>query len=127
MDDLKEPIKGLGNDIIEVNRIEEVLERHGQKFLDKLFTPKEQAYCAQYRDHARRLAGRFAAKEAIVKALGTGFSPHVAWRDIEILNDREGKPYVILSQRVKEHFNHPRLYISISHCRAYATAVAIYY
>lgn len=116
---------GLGNDIIEVSRIQQVIARFGNKFLDKVFTEGEQNYCLRHRDSARHFAGRFAAKEAIVKALGTGFRTGITWLDIEIKNNNEGKPIVILSQRLLEESGHPHIHLSISHCREYATAVAI--
>ncbi len=115
-------IKGLGNDIIEISRIEGVIARLEKRFLDRVFTKKEQEYCLKHKESAKNFAGRFAAKEAIVKALGSGIS----WLDMEILNDENGKPVVYLSSTVKEHFDDPKIMISISHCKEYATAVAIY-
>lgn len=119
-------IHGIGTDIIEVKRIEQAIQRYGQRFLDRLFSQSEQDYCSRHRDHARHYAGRFAAKEAIVKALGTGFGDNISWLDIEITNDEHGKPHVILSDKVKEAYNFPQLLLSISHCREYATAFAIW-
>lgn len=118
-------IFGLGTDIIEVKRIEGAIERFGQRFLDRLFTPQEQAYCLRYKDSGRHFAGRFAAKEAIAKALGSGFREHLGWSDLEISNDEQGKPYVILSERLKISTQGLELLISISHCHDYATAVAL--
>lgn len=119
-------IHGIGTDIIEVSRIAANIQKHGQKFLDKVFTKEEQAYCLSFRESNRNFAGRFAAKEAIVKALGTGLSHGLNWLDIEILNNQQGKPYLLLSDTFKEHFNHPKIHISISHCHEYATATAIW-
>lgn len=118
-------IDGVGTDIIEVTRIEQAIERHGQRFLDRIFTSKEQLYCQQYIFSARHFAGRFAAKEAVVKALGTGFRRGISWTDIEISNDTEGKPTVLLSSSLNALYDPFRLHLSISHCREYATAVAI--
>lgn len=114
-------MKGLGSDIIEVERIEASIQKHGARFLDRLFTPEEQAYCNLFRDAARHYAGRFAAKEAIAKALGTGFGDHLSWLDIEILNDEQGKPIPHLPERLLKG----TLELTISHCKAYALAVAI--
>lgn len=114
----------LGCDIIEVSRIDANIQRYGKRFLDRIFTPVEQEYCAKYRQPSRHYAGRFAAKEAIVKALGTGISQAIGWLDIEIVNTPEGKPVVALSEAASEHFGHPQFEISISHCRDYAMAVA---
>lgn len=119
-------ILGLGNDIIEIARIEKNLEEYGKKFLDRLFTFSEQEYCNRYNDSGRHYAGRFAAKEATVKALGTGFGEYISWLDIEILPDSMGKPEVTLSPRAREKFGFTRIILSISHCKTYATAVAIH-
>lgn len=119
-------IKGIGNDIIEIERIAASIEKHGQHFLDRIFTLREQKYCLRHHESARHFAGRFAAKEAIVKAFGTGFREGISWLDIEIHNTPEGKPQVNLSALLQNKFDHPKIEISISHCRTYATAVAIW-
>jgi holo-[acyl-carrier protein] synthase len=118
---------GLGTDIIEVRRIEKAIKRTGQRFLDRIFSEQEQAYCLKHRDAPRHFAGRFAAKEAVVKALGTGFRNGVTWLDVEILNDSSGKPYVYLSEKLKQEFQLHQLFLSISHSHDYATAVAVSY
>lgn len=118
------PIQGIGTDIIEIERIRSALNEHGERFLSRLFTPEERAYCTRYKDPVPHLAGRFAAKEAIVKALGTGMRPEM-WKEIEIINDALGKPEVLLSPRLRNLFPNAHLLLSISHCRAYATASAI--
>lgn len=119
-------ILGLGNDIIEIERIRLSIQNHGQHFLDRLFTPNEQKYCFEHQDPAPRYAGRFAGKEAIVKALGVGFGEHANWLDIEILANKEGKPIVHFSDKLMHHFDRPKILLSISHCKEYATAVAIW-
>lgn len=118
-------IRGIGNDIIEIERIRASIARHQAHFLNKVFTKDEQEYCLRHGDPAPRFAGRFAAKEAIVKALGTGFSQGITWLDIHIANNPEGKPYVMLSANMNALFNTPHILLSISHCRTYATAVAL--
>lgn len=118
-------IQGLGTDIIEIDRIATSIDRHGKKFLDRLFTSQEQEYCKKFREPARHFAGRFAAKEAIVKALGTGFGEKIGWLDIEIVSHKSGKPMVSLSPQVLKEFNSPRVMVSISHSKDYANAVAI--
>lgn len=115
----------IGNDIIEIERIKQSIEKYGDRFLDKLFTAREKEYCLRYADCERQFAGRFAAKEAIVKALGTGFTKEVGWKDIEIVNNERGKPLVFLSQKVLKSFGHLKVEVSISHCKQYATAVAL--
>jgi holo-[acyl-carrier protein] synthase len=85
-------IVGLGVDITEIDRIEAVIERRGRAFLERLFTPSEIAYCETHRHRAERFAGRFAAKEAAMKALGTGWARGVRWVDIEVVREPGGKP-----------------------------------
>ena len=118
-------IRGLGNDIIEISRMRSSIERHGLHFLNRLFSQKEQDYCYRFQDPSPHFAGRFAAKEAIAKALGTGFGAHLAWHDVEIINDEQGKPVVYLSTAVQEKHNNPKILLSISHCNEYAMATAI--
>lgn len=119
-------IAGLGNDIIEIGRVKEGFEEHGQRFLDRLFTKKEQEYCQKQKDPFPRFAGRFAAKEAIAKALGWGFGSEISWSDIEILSDDKGKPIAHLSKSLNERFDHPEILLTISHCKEYASAVALW-
>lgn len=119
-------ILGIGNDIIEVKRIEKVLAKHGERFLNRTFTPLEQEYCLKHVDAARHFAGRFAAKEAIAKALGSGLGDNLAWQDMEIFNQPNGKPNVKFSNRADLFFNTPQILITISHCREYANAVALW-
>lgn len=112
-------ILGIGNDIIEIARIKALIDRYGERFLDRIFTKKEQEYCLRHQQRERHFAGRFAAKEAISKALGTGFRNGLSWLDLEICNDENGKPYV--NYKVEGI----KIEISISHCREYATAIAV--
>jgi holo-[acyl-carrier protein] synthase len=119
-------ILGLGNDIVEIERVRQSIDRHGLHFLNRLFTSIEQDYCYQFKNPVPHFAGRFAAKEAIVKALGTGFGAQVSWHDMEILNDAEGKPIVRFSQKVQKLFNTPHVLVSISHASSQAIAVAIW-
>lgn len=119
-------VQGLGNDIVEIERIRQSVERHGQHFLDRLFTHKEQEYCLQYKDSVPHFAGRFAAKEAIAKALGTGIGSELAWHDLEVLGNEHGKPLVHLSDAAKKRFHDPKILLSISHSTTHATAVALW-
>lgn len=115
-------VRGIGCDIIEIGRIEASIERHPEKFLDTIFTKSEQAYCEKFNKPAPHYAARFAAKEAVVKALGTGFRLGITWLDIEILNDPKGKPFVQVSPKLMEQFDNPSFLISLSHSRDYAIA-----
>ena len=122
----KSCIQGLGNDIVEVDRIRKSIEHHGSHFLNRLFTQREQEYCTQFKDSSPHFAGRFAAKEAIAKALGVGFGAMLAWHDLEILNDDKGKPSVFFSEKGKKQWNNPQFFLSISHETNYAIAVAVW-
>ncbi len=120
-----ETIIGIGTDIIEIERFKIAMHKYGPRFLDKLFSKREQDHCLKYTEPERRFAARFSAKEAIVKALGVGFGKAIGFQDIEILNKPGGQPQAILSQKCQEHFNNPTLHLSISHSRDYATASVI--
>ena len=121
-------IVGHGVDLAEVARIAQMQADHGRHFLDRCFTPAEQAYCLDHRLSAVHLAGRFAAKEAILKVLGTGWRGEIAWTDMEILNDPAGKPVLRLtgeSARIAAHLGITRWHLSISHTDTHAIASAI--
>ncbi len=118
-------ILGIGTDILEIERFKEALSEHGQKFLDKLFTKEEQAYCQRFHDPIPRYTVRFCAKEAIVKSLGCGFGKDIAFHDIQITNDPLGKPIALLSPKCAAHFGNPSFQITLSHCKEYATATAL--
>lgn len=115
---------GLGTDIIEIKRIELALATYGQRFLDKIFTASEQDYCKLYKQPAPQLAARFAAKEAAVKALGVGFRNGIGWLDIQIDRSDLGRPLLTLSSKLRAIYPNVQFMLSLSHCRAYATAVA---
>ena len=117
----------IGTDIIEIERIRDAIDEHKEHFLNRIFTPREQEDCTKHKDPVPRYAGRFAAKEAVSKALGTGFGKNLSWLDIEITNDDLGRPLISLSEKARTHFKEPSLHISISHCKLYATATALVY
>lgn len=120
------PLLGLGHDILELDRIESSFQRYGEKLLDRILTEKEKAYCLKHTDPLPHIAGRFCAKEAIAKALGTGIGKELAWHDLEILNDGKGKPVVFISESAKKQFQNPHLLISISHSKTYVSSVALW-
>ena len=95
-------IAGLGLDIAEVDRIAEAITRYGPAILERLFTPAEVAYCESHKNRFERYAARFAAKEAAMKALGTGWTRGVRWRDIEVVRAPGGKPTLRLEGAAKE-------------------------
>jgi holo-[acyl-carrier protein] synthase len=123
------PILGHGIDIVETGRIRELVERHGAHFLDRVFTKGEQEYAGRnpkrYYEH---LAGRFAAKEAVLKVLGTGWRGGIAWTDVEVVRDPSGQPRIVLSgecARIAGEIGICRWHLSISHIETHATASAI--
>jgi len=118
-------IEGIGSDIVETRRIKKAIQRQKEVFIKRIFTADEISYSKRYKDSFIHFAGRFAAKEAVVKALGTGFSSKISWQDISISNDEKGKPQVNFSERINKLFNTPQILLSISHCQEYAMAVAI--
>ena len=118
-------ILGIGNDIVEIDRIQALLEHHPVKFLDKLLTEKEKLEFKKRNESILYIAGRFTAKEAIVKALGTGFG-EIGFHDIEVLADAKGKPNVYFSDALRKKIEKSQIMVSISHCKNYATAVAIW-
>ena len=123
------PILGHGIDIVETSRIKRLVDEHGQRFLDRCFTPAEQAYCAKnQKRYFEHLAGRFAAKEAVLKVLGTGWRGGIAWTDIEILNEPSGQPKIHLTgecARIAAEQGIVHWHVSISHIETHATASAI--
>jgi holo-[acyl-carrier protein] synthase len=121
-------IVGLGTDIIEVDRIAKMIADHGDHFLQRIFTAAEIEHCQPRREAAQHFAGRWAAKEAVMKALGTGFTPDVGWTDIEILVKPSGQPFVVLHGTTRACANGlgiGEILITISHTRTVATATAV--
>lgn len=116
---------GVGTDILEIQRIREAIARHGDEFINRIFTEKEQAYCRKHRDPMPQFAARFSAKESVVKALGCGFGEKIGWHDIEITHDKAGKPIVSFSKKAEQTFNHPNVILSMSHCKEYVSTVAL--
>lgn len=118
--------QGLGCDIIEIDRMRTSIDRHGQHFLNRLFSQTEQDYCYKFQDPAPHFTGKFAAKEAVAKALGTGFGANLSWHDLEIINDEKGKPVVFFNETAQQRFENPSILLTVSHCNTYAVAVAIW-
>jgi holo-[acyl-carrier protein] synthase len=114
-------IKGIGIDIIEIKRIRNISEKYGERFFQRIFTDNEITYCKSFSKPDLHFAGRFAAKEAYSKSIGTGISKDFGWKDIEILNDKRGKPYIT---HIKENeYSKYEFRVSISHTDDYACAV----
>lgn len=117
-----------GIDLVDCERLRGAIERHGERFLGRVFTAAEREYAERYRDAAERLAGRFAVKEAVLKMLGTGWQDGNAWTDIETVNDGAGRPLVRLSGRVAETAREQgvgAITVSITHAGGMAMAAAV--
>lgn len=117
-----------GIDLVDFPRIEEMAKRHGPRFLDRVFTASEQAYAKVNKNAMEKLAGRFAAKEAILKLMGTGWRGKIAWTDIEIVNNPTGQPEVNLSgevEKIAERLGIKHISVSITHTANFAIASAV--
>ena len=110
-------IKGIGTDIIEIARIQNSIRKFGADFLDHILTREEIIHAKKFKSPFQHYAGRFAAKEAIYKALG---NPQLSWQDIRITNDRSGQPQCFIRGKKSK-----KVLLSISHCKTYATAVCV--
>ena len=119
---------GIGIDIIEIDRIRESVEKFGDHFLNKIYTQQELDYCLKKKYKYQHLAARFAAKEAVYKALATGWDADVSWQNIEISNEPNGMPIVTLQGKLKKFLSRGKeLKISMSHSRDYVACMAIIY
>jgi holo-[acyl-carrier protein] synthase len=121
-------IVGIGTDIIECLRIAQMIDRHGELFIRRVYTEHEIAYCSTKKAATQHYAGRWAAKEAVLKALGTGWVQGISWRDVEVRHKPGGAPTVALrggAKEVLERSGITQMHISISHCRSHAIAYAI--
>jgi holo-[acyl-carrier protein] synthase len=121
-------VVGIGTDIVECLRIAQMIERHGELFIQRVYTTQEIEYCSSRRAATQHYAGRWAAKEAVLKAMGTGWIRGISWRDVAVHNSTSGQPCVVLAggaREVCEQRGIADMLISISHCRSHATAYAI--
>ena len=121
-------IVGHGIDLVECSRIANVVENHGRRFLDRVLTPAERELAKRYKNPIPFIAGRWAAKEAILKMIGTGWRGKIAWTDMEILPDRQGQPHVTLTgetARIAKQKGINRVLLSITHTEHHAAASAI--
>jgi holo-[acyl-carrier protein] synthase len=120
-------VLSVGTDIVECVRIAQMIDRHGELFLHRVYTIHEIAYCSARRSCTQHYAGRWAAKEAVLKVLGTGWSRGIRWTDIEVTNAASGSPSVSLYNQAAEiatKLKIANILITISHCRSYAVAYA---
>jgi holo-[acyl-carrier protein] synthase len=121
-------IRGIGTDIVEVGRLERATRRHGRVFLTRLFTPAEIEYCDSQLRCFESYAARFAAKEAFLKALGTGGRDGISWQEVEVVRESRGRPELALTGNALEaahRIGAQKVFLSLSHTRGLATAVAV--
>ena len=121
-------ISGIGTDIVAIERFQRFLDEHNTALLERLFTEQERTFCSARKNCAASYSARFAAKEAFLKALGTGLRDGISWHDIEVANDRLGKPELILSGKAIELFMEQGLssaFLSLSHDGGSAVAMVV--
>jgi holo-[acyl-carrier protein] synthase len=124
-----ELIVGMGVDIAEVERVRRAIERHGEVFLRRIYTERERAYCEQFKNKYERYAGRFAAKEAAMKALGTGWRRGVRWVDLEVVREASGRPTLALAGeagKIAAQLGVKNISLSITHTESQALAQVIF-
>ena len=120
-------IVGIGTDIVKIERIARILEKQPH-FIERVFTPAEAVYCYSKARPAESFAVRFAAKEAFMKAIGTGWGDGINWQDIEVINDHQGKPAIVIHNASKEHImsrSIDSIHVSLAHEREYGIAYVI--
>ncbi|UCF15734.1 MAG: holo-ACP synthase [Phycisphaerales bacterium] len=122
------PILAHGIDLVDCPRIEQMMQKHGERFVKRVFTDAEQAYAKANKNEIEKLAGRFAAKEAILKLMGTGWRGKIAWTDIEIVNNASGQPEVTIRGevgRIASELGIEHISVSITHTANFAIASAV--
>ncbi len=118
-------IRGIGVDIIEIERIRESMESRGAGFLEKVFTPQEITYCSGKYNSAQHYAARFAAKEAVSKALSTGWAGEFRWKDVELTNDPSGQPHITLHGPLRDMLAGNSVFVSLSHSHSHVVAMVV--
>jgi holo-[acyl-carrier protein] synthase len=122
-------IVGLGVDLIEIERVKQAHEKHGQRFIERLFTPAEAKYCLKKKDPYPSLAGRFAAKEAVIKAFSRGFGGRWKWTHIEVVRELSGKPtlkFTGILEKLRVRRKISNIHLTIAHSKRDATATVIF-
>lgn len=120
-------VVAIGTDIIECLRIARMIERHGELFIQRVYTQQEIEYCQRRKQATQHFAARWAAKEAVLKALGTGWRRGISWRDVEVYHEPGGRPQVRLhggARHVAQSQGIEKILLSVSHCRSHAIAYA---
>jgi holo-[acyl-carrier protein] synthase len=118
-------ILGIGVDVVDVHRLQETIERQGDRFVEKIFTSSEVKYCRSRKHPYEHFAARFAAKEAVGKALQTGWSGVFQWKDVEVMNEPSGAPRVMLHNKMAAQLSGQRIHLSLSHTQSTVIAFAV--
>jgi len=118
-------IFGVGIDLVEVERVRRAISRHGERFRQRVFTDAEAEFCESVSGKYLSYAGRFAAKEAFSKALGTGLRGKIGWREVEVHDNERSRPTITVTGRAKEALGNRRVHLSITHVAEYAAAVVV--
>ncbi|HEY9166286.1 MAG TPA: holo-ACP synthase [Candidatus Kryptonia bacterium] len=118
-------VEGLGVDIVEVSRIRKSIKEYGESFTGKVYTPAEVKYCSEKPNPFQHYAARFAAKEAFSKATGNGWNNEFAWHEVEVINEKSGKPTLCLSGNSLKNLGKRRVFLSLSHSGDYVVAVVL--
>ena len=116
-------ILGIGTDIVLVARIEEALEKYGERFVRRIFTDEERRYCEAQKHKFQHYAARFAAKEAFSKAIGTGITGDMTWTSVEVVKIRTGEPFLRVHGKIAEKYGDCTLHVSLSHTSESALAM----
>jgi holo-[acyl-carrier protein] synthase len=118
-------IRGIGIDILEVERLRRSVASYGDSFLEKVFTAGEIAYCKGKQNMYQHLAARFASKEAFSKALATGWQGEFRWKDVEVTNDASGQPHIVAHRTLRDKLAGASILVSLSHSESHVVAVVI--
>ncbi|MCI0707091.1 MAG: holo-ACP synthase [Ignavibacteriae bacterium] len=118
-------IQGIGVDIVDVKRMKEALDAQGNALMKKMFTEREVAYCKSKKNSHEHFAARFAAKEAVSKAMKTGWSGKFRWKDVEVVNERSGEPRIILYGHVATILKKSSVHLSLSHTKTTVVAFVV--
>lgn len=118
-------VRGIGVDILEIGRIQRSIDEFGANFLERIFTREEIRYCTSKHNAGQHFAARFAAKEAVSKALATGWRGNFAWKDVEVMNDTLGQPHITLYGNLKETLAGASVFVSLSHSMSHVVAMVI--
>ena len=118
-------IRGIGVDILEIDRIRRSIDGYGDRFLRKVFTAKEITYCTKKSNIYQHFAARFASKEAMSKALATGWKGEFRWRDVEIVNDASGQPHIALHGDLQKNLSGSSIFVTLSHSESHVVAMVL--